>query len=81
MTIFMGAVWAYIVLFLLLGPEMVVEERAEYAKEAIEIDTARRSGMSLDEMGRRRTMGEKLMLGGNEAVRVGEREKEIPGVE
>jgi len=52
--IFMGAVWAYMLLFLLLGPEMQQEEREEMAKEAKEFEDLRRQGVSLTEIGQQR---------------------------
>jgi SHS family lactate transporter-like MFS transporter len=49
--IFMGAVWAYMLLFLILGPEMTQEERAEMAAEAKEFEDLRRQGVSLRQIG------------------------------
>ena len=49
-----GAVWAYILVFLLLGPEMSEEERAERAVEAQEFETLRKSGSSLAQIGEAR---------------------------
>jgi SHS family lactate transporter-like MFS transporter len=56
--IFMGAVWAYMLLFLLLGPEMSQEEREEQRLEAMAWEEERASGRSLREMGIRRARGE-----------------------
>jgi SHS family lactate transporter-like MFS transporter len=47
----MGAVWAYQLLFLFLGPEMSESERAEYAEQADELERLRKSGRSLKEIG------------------------------
>lgn len=49
-----GAVWAYILFFVLLGPEMTQEEREERAVEAKEFEELRLSGQSLAEMGAQR---------------------------
>jgi SHS family lactate transporter-like MFS transporter len=58
--IFLGAVWAYMLLFLFLGPEMTHEERAEMAEEAREFEELRRVGTNLQEIGERRAR-EKLV--------------------
>lgn len=50
-AIFMGAVWAYILFFILLGPEMSQEERDEEAALAKEYEEMRKSGVSLQEIG------------------------------
>jgi len=52
--IFMGAVWVYILLWLLLGPEMSQEEREEQRNEALAWEIERKSGRSLAEMGANR---------------------------
>jgi MFS transporter, SHS family, lactate transporter len=52
--IFMGAVWAYMLIFLLIGPEMTQEEREEMAQEAREFEDLRRQGVSLKEIGEQR---------------------------
>ncbi|KAI7778644.1 hypothetical protein LA080_001877 [Diaporthe eres] len=52
--IFMGAVWAYDLLFLFLGPEMSEEERAEFAASANEFERLRKSGVSLADIGAER---------------------------
>ncbi|KAF2179221.1 MFS general substrate transporter [Zopfia rhizophila CBS 207.26] len=57
-AIFMGAVWAYMVFWLLLGPEMSQEEREEQRLEAMAWEEERRSGRSLADMGARRARGE-----------------------
>ncbi|OAL30920.1 hypothetical protein AYO20_08505 [Fonsecaea nubica] len=49
--IFMGAVWAYQILFLFLGPEMSEAERAEYAHQANELERLRQEGRSLKDIG------------------------------
>ena len=49
--IFMGAVWAYQLLFLFLGPEMSEVERAEYAESADELERLRKQGLSLRDIG------------------------------
>ena len=51
MGIFMGAVWAYQVLFLFLGPEMSETEREEYAHQANELERLRKEGLSLKDIG------------------------------
>ncbi|KAF2642851.1 sugar transporter [Massarina eburnea CBS 473.64] len=55
--IFMGAVWAYILLWLILGPEMSQEEREEQRIEALAWEEERRSGRSVAEMGARMARG------------------------
>lgn len=52
--IFMGAVWAYMLVFLLIGPEMTQEEREKMAQEAREFEDLRRQGVSLKEIGEQR---------------------------
>ncbi|KAJ9498335.1 hypothetical protein H2202_006022 [Exophiala xenobiotica] len=49
-AIFMGAVWAYQIVFLLLGPEMSEEERAIYAAQAHDLERLRKEGVSLKEI-------------------------------
>ena len=50
-AIFLGAVWAYLILFLFLGPEMSPEERAKEAEQAKHFEELRRQGASLKEIG------------------------------
>jgi len=61
--IFMGAVWAYVLFWLLLGPEMTQEEREEQRVEAQEYERERMSGRSLKEIGARRAGREKMGSG------------------
>lgn len=49
--IFMGAVWAFDVIMLLVGPEMSQEERDEEAADALQLERLRKAGMSLSEVG------------------------------
>ncbi|KFZ08946.1 hypothetical protein V502_09050 [Pseudogymnoascus sp. VKM F-4520 (FW-2644)] len=49
--IFMGAVWAYDVIMLLIGPEMSQEERDEEAEAGLQLERLRKAGMSLSEVG------------------------------
>jgi len=58
--IFLGSVWAYMLFFLFLGPEMTPEERAEMAEEAKEFENLRRIGTNFQEVGERRAR-EKLV--------------------
>lgn len=58
--IFLGAVWAYMLFFLFMGPEMTPEERAVMAEEAREFEELRRVGTNLHEIGERRAR-EKLV--------------------
>ena len=53
-AIFMGAVWAYQVVFLFLGPEMSEAERLEYAESADQLERLRKEGVSLQEIGANR---------------------------
>ncbi|KAK4561449.1 hypothetical protein LTR86_004767 [Recurvomyces mirabilis] len=50
-AIFAGAVWAYIFLFVFLGPEMTQEERNEEAALTVEFEHMRAQGVSLAEIG------------------------------
>lgn len=52
--IFMGAVFAYMLLFLFFGPEMSEEERAEYSAAADHAERLRKDGVSLAEIGAQR---------------------------
>lgn len=47
----MGAVWAYILFFVFLGPEMTQEEREEEAALAKQYEEMRTQGVSLQEIG------------------------------
>jgi SHS family lactate transporter-like MFS transporter len=49
--IFMGAVWAYDVIMLFIGPEMSQEERDEEAEAGLQVERLRKAGMSLSEVG------------------------------
>ena len=49
--IFMGAIWAGQIFFLFLGPEMSESERAEYAASADDLESLRKQGVSLKEIG------------------------------
>ncbi|RMY63962.1 hypothetical protein D0863_10166 [Hortaea werneckii] len=55
--IFCGAVWAYILFFLFVGPEMTQEERNEEAEQAKEYERMREQGISLREIGIARAKG------------------------
>lgn len=50
-AIFMGAVWAWMILFTFLGPEMSEDERQEHAEHAQNLENLRKQGMSLVEIG------------------------------
>lgn len=50
-AIFMGAVWAWMILFTFLGPEMSEQERREHAEHAKNLENLRKRGMSLVEIG------------------------------
>lgn len=58
--IFMGAVWAYMVFFLFLGPEMTQAERDEEADAALRLERLRREGVSLADIGRQRYHGKEV---------------------
>lgn len=47
----MGAVWAWMILFTFLGPEMSEQERREHAEHAKNLENLRKRGMSLVEIG------------------------------
>ncbi|GAW25351.1 putative MFS SHS lactate transporter [Rosellinia necatrix] len=72
--IFMAAVWVYMLIFLLLGPEMTQEERAEYGAAANHIEKMRKEGISLAEIGANRA---KLSSLGDESSRLAHSEKPI----
>ena len=61
----MGAVWAYMLFWLLLGPEVTQEEREEQRVEAQEYERERMSGRSSKEIGARRAERE---MGGSGVV-------------
>ena len=71
-AIFMGAVWAYIVLLLFLGPEISEEEREEMAQEAVQYERYRRDGLDLKDIGAMRAKG--MDVEGEEAEKVGRAE-------
>ncbi|KAF2968763.1 hypothetical protein GQX73_g4789 [Xylaria multiplex] len=52
--IFMAAVWVYMLIFLLLGPEMSQEEKIEYGAASDNIVKMRKEGVSLAEIGAER---------------------------
>lgn len=53
-AIFMGAVYAWMIIFLFIGPEMTEKERKEYAASADDLEGSRKQGTSLQEIGRER---------------------------
>lgn len=55
--IFLGAVWAYIFFFIFWAPEMSQEERNEQAEEALRLETLRKEGASLAEIGEQMYLG------------------------
>lgn len=63
--IFIGTMWAYMLFWLLLGPEMTQEEREEQRAKALEYERERMSGRSSKEIGARRTERE---MGGSGVV-------------
>jgi len=58
--IFLGAVWAYILLFVFVGPEMTQSERDEEAEAVLEYESLRAQGVSLAEIGAGRVKIEKV---------------------
>lgn len=50
-AIFMGAVWAWMILFMFLGPEMGEDERQEHAEHAENLEGLRKQGRSMKEIG------------------------------
>lgn len=64
--IFLGAVWAYIFFFIFWAPEMSQAERDEQAEEALRLETLRKQGASLAEI------GEQMYLGKDAATHVEE---------
>lgn len=73
-AIFMGAVWAYLLVFLFLGPEMSQEERDEEAHAAKQFEELRRQGVSLAEIGVSRAKGQDLQHLGRQGQTIGEKE-------
>jgi SHS family lactate transporter-like MFS transporter len=55
-AIFMGAVWAYMLVFLLLGPEMTQEERKEESEASMYLERLRLEGISLTQIGEKRAV-------------------------
>ena len=53
-AIFMGAVYAWMVVFLFIGPEMTEHERREYAATADDLEGLRKQGISLQEIAKER---------------------------
>lgn len=53
-AIFMGAIWAGQIILLFIGPEMSEGERAEYAASADDLESLRKQGVSLKEIGAQR---------------------------
>jgi MFS transporter, SHS family, lactate transporter len=56
----LGAVWAYILLFVFVGPEMSQAERDEEAATVLEYESLRAQGVSLAEIGAGRVKVEKV---------------------
>lgn len=56
----MGAAWAFIMFFVLWGPESSQDEREEEAALARQYEEMRSQGLSLDEIGARRAKGLEL---------------------
>jgi len=50
----MGAVYAWMIVFLFIGPEMTEQERREYAETTDDLEGLRKQGVSLAEIGRER---------------------------
>ncbi|KAJ5117597.1 carboxylic acid transporter [Penicillium atrosanguineum] len=50
-AIFMGSVWAYLFLFLFIGPKMSQEERNEEASAVQDLETKRLEGVNLTDIG------------------------------
>ncbi|KAI0517292.1 carboxylic acid transporter [Xylaria bambusicola] len=73
-AVFMAAVWVYMLVFLLLGPEMSQEERDEYAAEAHHIERMRKEGVNLSEIGANKA---KMTVLGDESSRPITSEKPI----
>ncbi|KAK5123664.1 hypothetical protein LTR85_002300 [Meristemomyces frigidus] len=71
--IFLGAVWAYILLFVFLGPEMTQEERNKEAIIAEEFEEMRARGVSLAEIGAGRARADEKMGVGEEVEHVEEK--------
>ena len=59
-AIFLGAVWAYMHVFLVLSPEMSAHERAAEAESAYHLERLRAQGASLTQIGERLAMGSNL---------------------
>jgi SHS family lactate transporter-like MFS transporter len=74
-AIFCGAVWAYQLLFVFLGPEMTESERMEYAETADELEVLRKQGVSLREIGEQRARA------GDKGMEVREEEKKRSDVD
>lgn len=53
-AIFMGAVWAWMFVFLFIGPEMSEDERREYAASADDLEELRKNGRSLKAIAKER---------------------------
>lgn len=47
----MGVVWAWMIVFTFVGPEMTEQERAEEAEHARNLESMRKQGMSMRDIG------------------------------
>lgn len=53
-AIIMGAIYAWMIVFLFIGPEMMEKERKEYAVSVDELEELRKQGISLQEIAKER---------------------------
>lgn len=79
--IFMGAVWAYDLVFLFIGPEMSEQERAEFAAQTDEYERLRKAGVSLAEIGAEKAKRARLEGQAGEDGRVDEKPTDIEHIE
>lgn len=66
MGIFMGAVWVFLIIFLLLGPEMSQEERKEEEQSTRELFELQRDGKTMAEIGTDRALLARKIASGEE---------------
>ena len=72
--IFMGAVWVFLLIFLLLGPEMSQEERLEEEMATRELFELQRQGKTMAEIGRDRAVLKRKVADGEEEEAAGSKE-------
>lgn len=76
--IFMGAVWVFILLFLLVGPEMSQEERMEEEEASNQLFAQQREGKSFVEIGRERALLDRKTEPGETEKKENSEKQDVP---